>query len=537
MVLYKFRYYQPDELDGAGREHQDSPRRSLRYGHYDHGNYGRRYDPEPSNTVVTSNTPRGDTPPIFHEVTPRTRDAHKRRRRDQPRQFDHHVGHIHYISPRSEPPVTYGAPHQGQPQEMMILKTRANSLTEPRITLFANRKPKRIRRSHSEDHVCPVKSSKAIPSMYYDELRCPQCAAHIQTSQEEVLAYPWTAQSYRPNQYKSNGVERWQARDNRLSLEDVQLPDTNETKENNSIAEHASYNSGARSNVPLSEKNDDRSMEGARNKQFKTKGTNRGQLAARQEPKAAKTSTNGARKVAVAADGARVDVPKARSVGDFTDYAEMSKKSRAANSTLNRIPYSPPPREPLSPVTRQPLSVINGQTFSQSRGVRDDQVSELTPLKPMFRPDNMAPVRSEFRTDGFSNKPYLAQSLSRYNARFDDVSLVKEDDVTPFDSISNVMLPPLRASESESILNRPTARTRAATEVDNSYTRNKYFQSLDQNLPKKVVIPTPRPKKDTASEISRMLKGEYYDRRTGKLYEYNINYSPRKIHSERHPNR
>ncbi|KAH9525862.1 hypothetical protein Btru_002593 [Bulinus truncatus] len=434
MAPYKFKYYQHVGVDIA--EHV-SPvgaaplRTTRRHGRQSREEYGRRYDEEPgdadySETGVTSRTPGRTTPSIFRSVTPKPRDAHKRRRRgQQPGQYDHHLAHIHYISPRSEPPVKYGSSPRthGLQQEMVVLKTRARSETEPRITLLANRKPKRKRRSYSDDHACPEKSSKAIPSMYYDELRCPHCAAHVQPAQDEVMAYRGQSRATGP-------------------------VDTTTTSPRNAGRAQQTF-------CPTS---------GA---------FTRAQRAPR----------SGYKNPPASAGATHHDpVQKARSVGDFTDYAQLSRRPGLRGTSLNR--GEPPVNRDLAPpLARHPLSTtLNGQAFSQNRGQWDEAaaLSAVTPVKPMFRPDNAAPNRSEFRTDDVSNRPYLAQNLAKYDTRrYDgDMSTVREDDITPFDSVSNIMpLPPLRATDRESIVNRLT-RTRIETGVDHSYTKENFFQSL-----------------------------------------------------------
>ncbi|XP_076434579.1 uncharacterized protein LOC143274600 [Babylonia areolata] len=45
----------------------------------------------------------------------------------------------------------------------------------------------------------PRASNKTIPSMMYDEVRCPHPEHRYQPAAQDVFAYPWTSQTYRPH--------------------------------------------------------------------------------------------------------------------------------------------------------------------------------------------------------------------------------------------------------------------------------------------------------------------------------------------------
>ncbi|GFS02619.1 hypothetical protein ElyMa_004611600 [Elysia marginata] len=100
----------------------------------------------------------------------------------------------HYPPYRSDVPDRY-------PSVYPHLEGRAWESQEPlRVALITNR-PHHTR--HRKHHIgyceaSPEKSSKYIPTMHYDELRCPHCQDKLQTYQDEVLAYPWTVQTHQP---------------------------------------------------------------------------------------------------------------------------------------------------------------------------------------------------------------------------------------------------------------------------------------------------------------------------------------------------
>lgn len=557
MAPIKFHHHQ---IDGTGHKRRrdydyDPPSRSDDYSTYHRSKrydldptYGQKYrdfysdyTPPPPPPRNTTPLPRRDfTPsPRHHRGTPAYAPSDTSPPPDRKRpagHYDHHHAHIHYISARSEPPLRYETPHRAQQQEVVVLKPRPDTTNyEPRIAMYNKRRGWRKWRSYCDYHSIPVKSSKTIPSMYYDELRCPHCAAHVQPSQDEVLAYPWTVQSYRPNKFKINGGNYGTSQDALPNSDGIPAPSfhNNDGDPGSILGDPSAVNLGPRSLNP-----------GSKSVQPGTKSINKGTKSINQGTKSinqgTKSVNNGSKSInqgaksmnqgskSVTKDGKSDNKPpgpkQPQSLGDFSDYAARAPRGRS-KFTQNDPPtiYEIPPSDVTQRLTnpRWPDDLEDKENLSMSR--------------PMFRSDNVVPTRTEVARDNFSNRPYLGQAREvRSPAR--DYGYV-DDDVTPFDSISNVVLPPLRASDNEPIRNRRTARLRAETNVDETYTSRRFFQSLDRDGPNRLALPTPKPRKDTASEISRMLKGEYYDRRTGKRYEYNINYRPDRVVSERHPDR
>ncbi|KAL8569163.1 hypothetical protein ACOMHN_020290 [Nucella lapillus] len=56
----------------------------------------------------------------------------------------------------------------------------------------------------------PRVSKNTIPSMMYDEVRCPHPEHMYQPAEQDVFAYPWTTQTFRPNVVLQHGYKRGQ---------------------------------------------------------------------------------------------------------------------------------------------------------------------------------------------------------------------------------------------------------------------------------------------------------------------------------------
>ncbi|CAL1527890.1 unnamed protein product [Lymnaea stagnalis] len=558
MVPIKFHHHQTEGSRHKRRRdyEYDPPSRSDDYSTY---HQRKRYDSDPTygqkyRDFYSDYTPRSMTPLPRREVTPTPRrhitPAHRpidtpppeRDRQRPPGHYDHHNAHIHYISARSEPPLRYETPRHAQQQEVVVLKPRPDTTNyEPRIAMYNKRRGWRKWKSYCGYHSIPEKSSKNIPSMYYDELRCPHCAAHVQPSQDEVLAYPWTVQSYRPNKFKAYGGNYGPSQDTLPRRDEIPAPSVHNSDrgpgsylgEPSAVYEDSrSVDPGSKSVYPgtKSVNQGTRSVNpgvksingGANAVNQRTKSVNQGTKSVNQGTKSVNQGNKSFNKGNKSDNKPSVKHPQ--SVGDFSDYAARAPRVRS------KVTHNDPPT-----INEIPPSDVTQRLTNHRWPDNLEDKENLSMSRPMFRSDNVAPTRTEIVRDNFSNRPYLGQ-VRDVRSPTRDYGYT-EDDVTPFDSISNVVLPPLRASDNEPIRNRQTTRMRAETIVDGTYTSRRFFQSLDRDGPNRLALPTPKPKKDTASEISRMLKGEYYDRRTGKRYEYNINYRPDRVVSERHPDR
>ncbi|KAJ8311967.1 hypothetical protein KUTeg_009340 [Tegillarca granosa] len=79
-------------------------------------------------------------------------------------------------------------------------------------------------------HCCPSTSSRYIPSMVYDHLKCPHVNSNhvLQPGQQQVFAYPWTANTNIGKSHPQQNSEPYQERSHLSAIqegeEDVVIP-------------------------------------------------------------------------------------------------------------------------------------------------------------------------------------------------------------------------------------------------------------------------------------------------------------------------
>ncbi|GFN76720.1 hypothetical protein PoB_000322600 [Plakobranchus ocellatus] len=370
---------------------------------------------------------------------------------NSPRRYNGgHRKHAHFLPPRSDSPDTYITRH-------VYMDDKTLAYTEPRVALLKKRHKKGHQYGYCD--ASPEKSSKYIPTMHYDELRCPNCQDKVQSFEDEVLAYPWTVQTFRPQKQFSKA----NASVITPSVFDNTVMDKKPHKTN-----------GTKSVV-------------ANKSETKEPVTGNGQPPSKVNSIAPKTKEEGAGKENNKEKGTK------KSKDQKTKPQPQKDEMHPLSDTGNVAPSEPLFRANSDVVARSKV---------EERSLRDR-------LNPQEKASIQRKPGLETVHEGDNEND---KNLAAYegNGDFDDY-----DDIRPQDSISNVRLPPLRAYPTgpNNTGHRRISKARAETEVTPySYPSGRYFPAYEF-VPPPPAQATPLPRREDALDPSRRLRGRYYDRR------------------------
>lgn len=173
--------YEPvDRYDRRPVRHSYEPRYERLYRGPGRPDYYRRPEVVQSEVIL----PRNRLRPIHYVEEPRRHLYELRQVPQEPvirRGYDDEQ--IHYPTYRSEVSDRY-----------LVSYPQFEEPLEPKVALVPIPRPVK----HHVGYVGapPERSSKFLPHMHYDELRCPNCKDKVRSNYPEVLAYPWTVQTY-----------------------------------------------------------------------------------------------------------------------------------------------------------------------------------------------------------------------------------------------------------------------------------------------------------------------------------------------------